>query len=216
MWVYTGDAAHPYNVFNFTRNRKRDGPVQFLQSYQGYWHADAFSSYDCLYLPEPDTSQARIQEVACNAHARRKFYEARGSDLLRAHQVLGYYRMLDELERQAKDFSEAQKLQMRQDLSVPILNKFKARIEAQRPEVLPRSPMAEAWGYAPNNWTALARSTTAGFLDMDNNVAEREMKRVAIGRKNWLFVGWQPGGQMAAVMLSFTATCQRLKVEPWS
>ena len=62
----------------------------------------------------------------------------------------------------------------------------------------------------------MARYTTAGFLDIDNNVAEREMKRVAIGRKNWLFVGSQPGGQMAAVMLSFTSTCHRLKVEPWS
>ena len=60
------------------------------------------------------------------------------------------------------------------------------------------------------------RYTTARFLDIDNNVTEREMKRVAIGRKNWLFVGSQPGGQMAAVMLSFTSTCQRLKVEPWS
>ncbi|HZU37518.1 MAG TPA: IS66 family transposase [Gemmataceae bacterium] len=216
MWVYTGDTAHPYNVFDFTPNRKRDGPVQFLQSYQGYLHADAFSGYDCLYLPDPRTSTARILEVACNAHARRKFYEARGSDLLRSHQALGYYRMLYELERQAKDFSETQKLQMRQDLAMPILNQFKAWIDKERPEVLPKSPMAEALGYAFNNWTGLVRYTAAGFLDIDNNVAEREMKRVAIGRKNWLFVGSQAGGQMAAVMLSFTSTCNRLKVEPWS
>ncbi len=216
MWVYLGDHAHPYNVFDFTPNRKRDGPVQFLSSYQGYLHADAFSGYDCLYLPDPLTSQARIHEVACNAHARRKFFEAKNTDLLRSHQALGYYRMLYELERQAKDFSETQKLQMRQDLSVPILNQFKAWIDKERPEVLPKSPMAEALGYALNNWTALVRYTTAGFLDIDNNVAEREMKRVAIGRKNWLFVGSQPGGQMAAVMLSFTSTCHRLSVEPWS
>ena len=82
LWVYLGDAAHPYNVFDFTVNRKRDGPQQFLANYQGYLHADAFSGYDGLYLPDPRTATARIIEVACNAHARRKFYEARGSDAL--------------------------------------------------------------------------------------------------------------------------------------
>jgi transposase len=215
LWVYLGDAAHPYNVFDFTVNRKRDGPQQFLATYQGYLHADAFSGYDGLYLPDPRTAAARIIEVACNAHARRKFYEARGSDALRSHQAMAYYRQLYELERGAKDFSDAQRLQMRQDLSVPILGQFHKWLEAQRPEVLPKSPMAEALGYALNNWAALVRYTEAGFLSIDNNVAEREMKRVAIGRKNWLFVGSAQGGQTAAVLMSFTSTCQRLGVEPW-
>jgi transposase len=216
FWVYLGDAAHPYNVFDFTVNRKRDGPQRFLANYHGYLHADAFSGYDGLYLPNPRTAAARIIEVACNAHARRNFYEARGSDALRAHQALAYYRQLYELERQAKDFSDAQRLQMRQDLSVPILGQFHTWLEAQRPEVLPKSPMAEALGYALNNWAALVRYTKAGFLAIDNNVAEREMKRIAIGRKNWLTVGSPHGGQTAAVLFSFTSTCQRLGVEPWA
>jgi transposase len=215
LWVYLGDATHPYNMFDFTVNRKRDGPQRFLANYQGYLHADAFSGYDGLYLPDPRTAAAGIIEVACNAHARRKFYEARGSDALRSHQALAYYRQLYELERQAKDFSDAQRLQMRQDLSVPILGQFHTWLEAQRPEVLPKSPMAAALGYALNNWTALIRYTEAGFLAIDNNVAEREMKRIAIGRKNWLFVGSPRGGQTAAVLFSFTSTCQRLDVEPW-
>jgi transposase len=215
FWVYLGDAAHPYNVFDFTVNRKRDGPQQFLANYQGYLHADAFSGYDGLYLPDPRTAAARIIEVACNAHARRKFYEARGSDALRSHQALAYYRQLYELERQAKDFSDAQRLQMRQDLSVPILGRFHTWLEAQRPQVLPKSPMAEALGYALNNWAALVRYTEAGFLAIDNNVSEREMKRIAIGRKNWLTIGSPRGGQTAAVLFSFTSTCQRLGVEPW-
>jgi transposase len=216
FWVYLGDAAHPYNVFDFTVNRKRDGPQQFLANYQGYLHADAFSGYDGLYLPDPRTAAARILEVACNAHARRKFYEARGSDALRSHQALAYYRQLYELERGAKDFSDAQRLQMRQDLAVPILGQFHQWLEAQRPEVLPKSPMAEALGYALNNWAALVRYTEAGFLAIDNNVAEREMKRIAIGRKNWLTVGSPRGGQTAAVLISFTSTCRRLGVEPWA
>ena len=218
LWGYLGDAAHPCNVFDFTVNHKRDGPQQFLANYQGYLHADAFSGYDGLYLPDPRTAAARILEVACNAHARRKFYEARSSDELRSHQALAYYRQLYELERQAtaNDFSDTQRLQMRQDLSVPILNQFQKWLAAQRPEVLPKSPMAEAIGYALHNWTALVRYTEAGFLAIDNNVAEREMKRIAIGRKNWLFVGSPQGGRTAAVLLSFTSTCQRLGVEPWA
>jgi transposase len=86
----------------------------------------------------------------------------------------------------------------------------------QRAQVLPKSPMAEAIGYALNNWTALIRYTEAGFLEIDNNVAEREMKRIAIGRKNWLFVGSDQGGRTAAVLFSFTSTCHRLGVEPWA
>jgi transposase len=216
LWGYLGDAAHPYNVFDFTVNRKRDGPQQFLARYVGYLHADAFSGYDGLYLPDPRTAIARILEVACNAHARRKFYEARGSDALRAHQALAYYRQLYELERAAKDFSDAQRLQMRQDLAVPILGQFRAWLEAQRPAVLPKSPLGEALGYALHNWTALIRYTEAGFLAIDNNAAEREMKRIALGRKNWLTIGSPRGGATAAVLMSFTSTCARLGVEPWA
>jgi transposase len=216
LWVYLGDAIHPYNVFDFTLNHKRDGPERFLANYRGYLHADAFSGYDRLYLPDRHTAAAGIIEVACNAHARRKFYEARGSDALRAHQALAYYRQLYELERAAKDFSDAQRLQMRQDLAVPILGQFRTWLQAQRPEVLPKSPMGEAISYALNNWEALRRYTEAGFLAIDNNAAEREMKRVAIGRKNWLTVGSPRGGQTAAVLFSFTSTCQRLGVEPWA
>jgi transposase len=218
LWVYLGDRTHPYNVFDFTTSRKRDGPQQFLASYQGYLHADAFAGYDCLYLPEAGTGSARIIEVACNAHARRKFYEARPSDAWRSHEALAYYGQLYELERGAQrlGFDDEQTKQMRQQLSLLILEKFRAWLQEQRAAVLPKSPMGEAISYALNNWSALIRYTEAGFLAIDNNAAEREMKRIAIGRKNWLQIGSQQGGQTAAVLFSFTATCQRLGVEPWA
>jgi transposase len=218
LWVYLGDREHPYNVFDFTPDRKRDGPQRFLSGFAGYLQADAFSGYDGLYLPEPVSGVSRIVEVACNAHARRKFYEARTSDAARSHLALAYYLRLYELERAAKklDFAEGQIQQMRQDLAVPILEQFRAWLDGQRAEVLPKSPLGEALGYALNNWSALVRYTESGILAIDNNVAEREMKRVAIGRKNWLFVGSLKGGQTAAVLFSFTSTCQRLGVEPWS
>jgi transposase len=218
LWIYYGDRTHPYNVFDFTVNHKRDGPQTFLAAFHGYLHADAFSGYDALYLPASRAEVAPIIEVACNAHARRKFYEARGSDAVRAHQALAYYRQLYDLERAAtaNQFDDAQRRQMRQDLAVPILEKFKAWLEDQRGQVLPKSPMAEAIGYVLNNWSALIRYTEAGFLSIDNNVAEREMKRIAVGRKNWLFVGSAKGGHTAAVLFSFTSTCHRLRIEPWA
>jgi transposase len=218
FWVYYGDRTHPYNVFDFTVNRKRDGPQTFLGNYHGYLHADAFSGYDALYLPSPCAGTAPIIEVACNAHARRKFNDAKGSDALRAHQALAYYGQLYDLERAAtaNAFDDPQRLQMRQDLAVPILDKFATWLKTEKVAVLPKSPMAEAIGYALNNWTALVRYTEAGFLSIDNNVAEREMKRIAIGRKNWLFVGSANGGRTAAVLFSFTSTCHRLGIEPWA
>jgi len=81
-----------------------------------------------------------------------------------------------------------QRLRMRQDLSLPIWEQFHQWLLAQRPDVLPKSSMAEAISYALNNWEALRRYTEVGFLAIDNNAAEREMKRIAIGRKNWLTV----------------------------
>jgi transposase len=187
-----------------------------LWDYLGDLHADAFSGYDALYLPVSDTGQARIKEVACNAHARRKFYEARGSDAARAHQALAYYRQLYEIERQAKDMTDELRRQMRHDLAVPILDKFHKWLEEQRKAVLPKSKIAEAINYALNQWQALCRYTEAGFLTIDNNVAEREMKQIAIGRKNWLFFGSPQGGKTAAVLYTFTSTCRRLGVEPWA
>jgi transposase len=218
LWVYWGDREHPLNVFDFTVNRTRDGPRNFLKHYRGYLHADAFSGYDGLYLPDPVDGQTAIIEVACNAHARRKFYDAKDSDVLRAHIALAYYSQLYALERGAKanTFDDAQRLQMRQDLAVPILNKFHTWLQEQRPQVLPKSPINEALGYALNHWTALCRYTEAGFLEIDNNVAEREMKQIATGRKNWYFVGSARGGRTAAVLYSFTSTCHRLAIDPWA
>jgi hypothetical protein len=113
LWVYLGDAAHPYNIFDVTPNQQRDGFQSSLEPYRGYLHADAFSGYDALSLPFAATGQARIREVACYAHARRKFYEARGSGALRAHQALAYWAQLYAMERHAKEESEEVRQHMR-------------------------------------------------------------------------------------------------------
>ena len=95
-------------------------------------------------------------------------------------------------------------------------DRFHTWLKEQRAQVLPKSPMAEAIGYALNNGNALRRYTEAGYLSIDNNQAEREMKRIAIRRKNWLFVGSDKGGETAAVLFSFTSTCHRLGINSWT
>jgi hypothetical protein len=232
IWVYLGDRAHPYTVFDYTPNHARDGPQQFLKGFEGYLQADAFRGYDGIYLD----SKGKIVEVACNAHARRKFFDARSSDAARAHAALAFYRQLygvereikDELERRTRPGAEtsdtplsaadadALTLRCRQEQAAPVLTQFHAWLDEQAAAVLPKSPMGEAVRYTLGNWDALARYATVGFLAIDNNVAEREMKRVAIGRKNFLFVGSDKGGATAAVLFSFTSTCQRHGLDPFA
>jgi transposase len=208
LWVYVGDAGHPYNVFAYTPNRKRDGPQEFLKDFRGYLQADAFGGYDGIY------ATGHVREVCCNAHARRKFFEAKESDALRAARALAYYRDLYALEAQIKSDADDERLRARQEKAVPILAEFRAWLETEQPRVLPKSPMGNAIGYALNQWDALARYAAAGFLAIDNNVAEREMKRIAIGRKNWLFAGSDRGGETAAVLFSLVSSCQRHGIDP--
>jgi transposase len=225
LWVYLGDAKHPYNVFAFTPNRKRDGPAEFLKDFQGYLQADAFGGYDGIYATQ------KVDEVGCHAHARRKFHEARTSSATAAHQALAYYRQLYDIEQAATsaareaqrtqpetdfdEFLQTQRLRLRAERAVPLLAEFHTWLLAQQVEALPKSPLGQAVGYALNQWEALTRYTTRGYLQIDNNCAEREMKRVAIGRKNWMFAGSDQGGATAAVLFSVVSTCQRQGIDPF-
>jgi transposase len=210
LWVYYGDATHPYTVFDYTVNRSRDGPASFLTGYKGFLQADAFGGYDGIY------AGGAVVEVGCHAHARRKFYEARTTDAARAAAALAFYRQLYAVEATLRDAAPAERTRVRQDQSVPLLTKFKAWLDGQAPAVLPKSPLGQALRYALNQWEALVRYTQDGRLSIDNNVAEREMKRIAIGRKNWLFAGSDRGGQTAAVLYTMMSSCQRHGVEPYA
>ena len=210
LWTYIGDAEHPYLVFDYTPDRSRAGPQTWLGDYRGYLQADAYGAYDGIYAP------GHVQEVACWAHARRKFFEALETDRHRAGQMLLLVRELYAVEERAKDLAEAQRLALRQTHSVPVLNKIEAWLTGQSAcaEVLPRGPLGQAITYARNQWQALCRYTTQGFLNIDNNAAERALKRVAIGRKNWLFAGHDEAGRTAALWYSFIASAERHRLDP--
>jgi transposase len=230
LWVYLGDWMNPFNVFDYTPDRTQAGPQKFLETFNGFLQADAYTGYDRVYQNQG------VVEVACNAHARRKFYEARANDPQRAHQALAYYRQLYDVEDQIRQAEvetrqgtpmteveaalfrvwwEEQVVLYRQEYAVPIWQQFHAWLLEQQDQVLPKSPLGEALVYALNQYQALTVYLRSGFLAIDNNWAEREMKRVAIGRKNWLFAGSDGGGQTAAVLYSFISTCQRHGLDPF-
>jgi transposase len=210
VWVYLGDTAHPYTVFAYTPNRQRDGPAEFLKPYRGYLQADAFGGYDGIY------AGGAVVEVACWAHARRKFYEARTSDAARSHAALAWIRRLYDVEDAAKQLSTSERVARRQTEARPLLTAFRQWLQQQQTEVVPKSPFGQAITYALNQWNALMRYTDDGDLAIDNNVAENALRRVAIGRKNWLFAGSDKGGRTAAVWFSVMATCQRHDLDPWA
>ena len=212
IWIAIGDRDHPYSVYDFTPNRAGDGPARFFRGYAGYLQADAYSGYDALF------QDGDVIEVGCSAHARRKFYEARTTDPRHSHIALAYLRRLYIVESDAKEakLDDDARRVLRQERSVPILEELFAWLERVRAQVLPRSPMGGAIGYALNHKAALLRYTEQGFLEIDNNASERGEKTIALGRKNWLFFGSEGGGATAAILFSLTETCRRLGVEPWA
>jgi len=210
IWTYVGN--HPYTVYDYTPDRSGDGPDAFLKPFHGFLQADAYSGYDHLYT-DPERG---IVEVACWAHARRKFYEAQSSDLMRSTVMLAYVRLLYDVEREARDrqLSPGDRRALRQAKSCPILEDIQAYLETERPKVLPKSPEGQAIAYTLSNWAALVRYCQDGDLEIDNNGAERSLRGVAVGRKNWMFFGSDNGGRTAAVLSSLIATCKRLRVDP--
>jgi transposase len=214
IWTYVGDDEHPYTVYDYTPNRSRDGPEAFLEEFRGYLQADAYSGYDHFYK-EPERG---ILEVACWAHSRRRFFEAQSSDLMRSTVMLAYIRLLYEVEREAgerKLKGEARRV-LRQEKSKPILDDIRAYLEREQPHVLPKSPEGEAIAYTMSNWEALARYVDDGDLAIDNNGAERSLRGIAVGRRNWTFYGSDNGGRTAAVLTSLITTSKRLGLNPFA
>jgi transposase len=227
FWTYVGDDLHPHTVLRYTPNHSRDGPggpAEVLKHYSGFVQADAFSGYDAIYLG----SQGRIIEVACWAHARRKFIETQTADRARAEIALAHIAQLYAVEKQLrehlnrdwKDLDRLERFQRilaeRQARSLPVLKKLGDWLEAESPRVLPKNPIREAVDYARNNWTALNQYVHHGHLAIDNNAAERALRGIAIGRRNWLFLGSDRGGRAAAAHFSLIASCVRNNVEPFA
>ncbi len=155
-----------------------------------------------------------ITRAGCWARAKRKLIEAEKAAPEIAAEAVTLVRALYAVERQAKDVSVAERLRLRQQQSVPMLDKLHEKFLTWKEQLLPKHPMAEALSYALNQWATLKVFCSDGAVPIDNNVSEREMKRVVLNRKNSLFVGNQRGGQTAAILASLTSTCRRHDIDP--
>jgi transposase len=224
LWACIGDADYPYVVFDFTADYTASGPEEFLGDYQGYLQADALAQYEGLY-------RQGVKHVGCWAHARRKFVTAWEAKDERASRALELIRQLYAVERElppllppsddpVKQQQRRQREQERQTLrqlrAKPILAELKTWLSGQGPVTLPKSPLGQAIGYARNNWEALVRYLESGILGIDNNLSERTLRAVAIGRNNWGVIGSESGGQTAAVLYSVVATCKHLGIDPFA
>lgn len=203
LWVYLDKRGNV--VFDFTPTRSREGPIQFLgKDYAGKVHADAYSGYDELFRISKAT------EVGCHAHARRKFEYAMDSDPVRAARMLVLWGRLYAIEKRANEeqYTDEQLLAVRQAEALPIFEEIWAAMIAYKDQVRPKSPTGMAIGYAMNQWEALKRYTGDPQLSIDNNVAERMLRMVVIGRKNYLFAGSESGAKRAAILYSLVASCK--------
>jgi transposase len=215
--TYVGDVRHPLIVFDYTSGHGRDGPQNFLRNFRGYLQADAAPIYDNLF----HHPQQLILEVGCWMHGRRNFFEDRATDRPRAELVLARIGQLYAVERELKarcadewhdlprEELEDRIADVRQQRSVPVLTALHAWLEAEKPNLMPKAALRGAMDYLLNHWQALVRYTTDGALAIDNGAAERALRGLTIGRKNWLFCGSERGAQAAATHFSLIASCNR-------
>jgi transposase len=209
LWVYVGDRDEV--VYDFTLSRGRDGPNQFLREWKGKLQVDGHTSWEDLF------ARGDVVEAGCWAHARRYFFDAAPSDTARATRMLALIQRMYAVEREAKDAElDADKRgDLRREQTRPILAEIRALLDELAPQALPKSDLGRAIGYANNQWNALVRFADDGELAIDNNSAERGMRDVAVGRKNWLFTGSPEGGRRAALLYSLINSCKLQKLDPF-
>jgi transposase len=214
MWAYRS-LTTPINVFDFTVSRHRDGPDEFLVAgnFIGTILADCYSGYQGITL----RSDARIARGACNAHARRKIFDARASDPLLASRFLATYQELYDIEDRGRSLSCPEREALRAAEARPVWQRMRELLDGEGARrVLPKDKFAEALGYLQNQWDALQVYLGDGRLPIDNNETEQLMKLVAIGRKNWLFVGSVAAGERAADFLTIVSSAVRNDLDVWA
>jgi transposase len=205
MWGYRSFEL-PINVFDFTVSWHRDGPEEMLRDYTGLLMADCYAGFEGIEL----RSDARIVRAACWAHARRKIYEIQANHPQPTTVLLAMARELYDIEDRAKGLTAEQRLALRQRESRPVLSRIRDYLDQPAiRDALPKSDLAKATGYLRKHGELLEQYTCDGRCPIDNNDVEQLMKQVALGRKNWLFVGSVAGGQRAATLMTIVSSAIR-------
>jgi len=212
MWVVVGggEANPAYRIYEFKQDRCHHNVLDILKDYRGGLHSDKFAAYQRL------AEQKIITWFPCFSHIRRKFFEAESGDPIFRQWVLRKIRYLFMLERVAWNRSPEERLRIRQEKEVPIIDELIAKIKNKLLDgkILPKSKLKEAMGYFCGLIPYLKNYTQEAFARLDNNVAERAVRPLAIGRKNWLFFGSPDGGEAGAILFSLVQTCRGLGINP--
>lgn len=209
-WVYHAPNEKMV-LFDYREGRGREGPNEILKSFKGHLQTDGYAVY------EDFDKRPGIILLNCMAHARRKFDEAKDNDLVRAEYALTEIQKLYAVERKAKadELSVAQRHELRQKESVPVLHDLKIWMLENYRSVLPKSTIGQALHYSLERFDRLMVYTSNGALSIDNNLVENAIRPVAIGRKNYLFAGSHNGARRAAMLYSFLGTCKINGINPF-
>jgi transposase len=207
MWGYTSyDPAVPYEIFDFRVSRHRDGPSEVLNGYTGYAMADCYSGNMSVIL----SPESKMIRMACWAHARRHVHQHQDNDPKIAVIPLALINQIYDVERRALTYGVEQRAELRARESQLYLDRLGEWLDGPlAASVLPSSKLAGSFRYMQNHWEALNVFVLDGSLPIDNNGAERMMRRVAVGRKNWLFVGSVRSGMRNAHLMSLVASAHR-------
>jgi len=215
LWTYVrddrpaGDTASPAVWFAYSPDRKGEHPAQHLETFRGTLQADAYAGFNQLY------ENGRIEQAACWAHVRRKFY-----DLEQAHsspvarEALQRIGALYGIEEQIRGKPPEQRREVRQAQAKPLLDSLRQWFEATLSKLSRKSETTVAIRYALSRWDALTRYIKDGHIEIDNNAAERSLRGVALGRKNYLFAGSDVGGERAAAIYSLIGSARLNDLDP--
>ena len=222
IWAYVrdgrkyGDKTPPAACYFYSPDRKGIRPEGHLKDFTGVFHADAYSGYNNVYISEKN-SEAKITEAACWAHTRRKFYEVTvtNSNANIAMQTLEDIGNIYAIEETINSLDPDKRKEARQERSKVLVEKLFTSWKKYQKELPKKSATALAINYALNNEVALKRFLDDGKIEIDNNAAERAMRSIALGRKNWLFAGSDAGGETAAAIYTITETAKLNGINPW-
>ena len=198
-------------VFDFRMTRAREGPLKFLEKFNGVLQYDGYAGYE-------KTGGKTLIRVGCWAHARRKFHEAsrldpKNADAMTMLDLIGELYAVEKEAREAAMKSEA-RLSLRCEKSLPLLKNIRSKVSEIRGRVLPAGAMGKACNYLLNQWHKLTPFCEHGIVEIDNNWCENAIRPIALGRKNWLHIGSEKAGPRIAAILSVIETCKRLDISP--
>jgi len=215
LWTYVRDdlpaglSQAPAVWFAYSPNRQGIHPQTHLKDYSGILQADAYAGYDAIY------AKGNVLEAGCWAHARRKFHDIHTTSptAITTH-VMAQIAALYHIESSIRGSPAQERRRVRQVQARPLLDALHSWFSSQRAAISHKSVTADAIGYVMNHWVALTRYLEDGRIEIDNNAAERALRGVALGRKNYLFLGSDAGGERAASLYSLLGTARLNDINP--